>query len=184
MNQAVSIGSVLSTTIGALFVAAAVAKATARQRVERFVIELGVTHGRASTVVVGVIAAELVVGGVMLTGAVPLIASVAAVAVLVLFVVVQARAFRSTAHPCGCFGAITVERSHHVGLVRATALLAASVLVIITTATGDEPMASRLPTAAESLAGVMLAVTVLLTSTLLDQTLWFNNARLRGASSR
>ena len=99
-------------------------------------------------------------------------------------VAVQAHAFRSTAHPCSCFGAMAVERSHHVGFLRAMALLTASVLMVVQTATSEDPLASQLPTGAESLAGVALAVTILLTSTLLDQTLWFNNVRPRGASSR
>jgi hypothetical protein len=184
MNQAVSIGAVLSTAIGAILVAAGVAKATARHRVQRFVIELGVADVRASSVVIGVIATELVVGAVMLVGVVPLLAAIAAVSVSTLFVAVQAHAFRSTAHPCSCFGAMAVERSHHVGFLRAMALLTASVLMVVQTATSEDPLASQLPTGAESLAGVALAVTILLTSTLLDQTLWFNNVRPRGASSR
>lgn len=81
----------------------------------------------------GLIAAELGLGALLVTGLVPALAAAGAVALFGVFVAALGVSLaRSNTAPCHCFGASEVEKISPVALVRALALagVAAAVLVL------------------------------------------------------
>jgi methylamine utilization protein MauE len=184
MHESVNIAHALSIAAGTIFLAAAVAKSVAREGVERFVVDIGVPQKWATTVIAAAVAVEVIVGVGLWSGAAPFATDVAASALAIVFIVLQARGLRVASHPCNCFGVLTAERSHHAGLLRAAVLFAASLGAAVATARDGANIAGSFPARADWFAGVAFAATILLASALLDQALWFSNARLRGAMIR
>jgi Methylamine utilisation protein MauE len=183
MREAVSLAPTLSTAVGALLVIAAIGKMAARDGAEAFVADLGMPKDVTRMVIVGVVSSELLLGAGLLSGTAPLVAGIAAFALAATFLVVQVRAFWTRTRPCNCFGVLTTERSHAVGLMRAVALLAASAVLVASAAT-SAVVVVRLPDVAEVIAGLTVALTIVVVCALLDQTVWFNRVRVRPAVVR
>ncbi len=102
-----------------------------------------VPAGLAPLVGGGLIAAELGIGALLVTGLVPAVAAVGAIALFTVFAAALAVSLaRSNRAPCHCFGASDVETISPVALVRALVLagLAAAVLVF---ALGDTAWIAR-----------------------------------------
>lgn len=177
MRDSVGLAPALSSALGAVLLLAAVAKSRGRRGVQEFVIDLGVAKPFAKSLVPTVIVGELVLGLLLLTGATTVVAAIAA-AVTGVFVAVQIRTIRHGTRPCSCFGALTKERTRYAGLLRASAVLGGALLLVATAGSSASPW-PQAPPLADLVAGFVLALTVLLSSALIDQTAWFLSVRIR-----
>ena len=146
---------VLRTGLGAVCLLAGLEKARAPKQFFEGVRQYGLVQSRFAPVVGGaLIAAELVLGLLLVTGLVPVLAAVGAIALFTVFALALGVSLaRSNTAPCHCFGASEVEKISPLALVRALALdgVAVAVLLLALGDTGsitrDELTASLLMTA-------------------------------------
>jgi len=147
---------VFRTGLGAVCLLAGVEKARAPRTFFEGVRQYGLVPARFGPVAGGaLIAAELGLGVLLLTGLVPALAALGAIVLFSIFAAALAVSLaRSNTAPCHCFGASEVEKISPVALVRALVLagVAAAVLVFAlgdTASIGrDELLPSLLMTAA------------------------------------
>jgi uncharacterized membrane protein YphA (DoxX/SURF4 family) len=146
---------VLRTGLGAVCLLAGLEKARAPKQFFEGVRQYGLVQSRFAPVIGGgLIATELVLGLLLVTGLVPVLAAVGAIALFTVFAVALGVSLaRSNTAPCHCFGASEVEKISPLALVRAFALdgVAVAVLIFALGDTGsitrDELTASLLMTA-------------------------------------
>ena len=121
------------TGLGAVCLLAGIDKAQAPGEFFEGVRQYRLVPGRFAPVVGGaLIAAELGLGALLLTGLVPALAAFGAIVLFSIFAAALGVSLaRSNTAPCHCFGASEVEKISPVALVRALALtgIAAAVLV-------------------------------------------------------
>jgi hypothetical protein len=119
--------------LGVVCLLAGLEKARAPRDFFEGVRQYRLVTGRVAPVVGGgLIATELVLGALLVSGIVPTIAAIGAIALFALFAAALAVSLARSNHaPCHCFGASDVETISPLALVRALALtgLAVSVLV-------------------------------------------------------
>ena len=135
---------VFRTGLGAVCLLAGVEKLRAPREFFEGVRRYGLVPARFAPVVGGtLIAAEVVLGALLVTGLVPVLAALGAIVLFSIFAAALAVTLaRSNDAPCHCFGASEVEKISPVALVRALALagVAAAVLVF---ALGDTASIGR-----------------------------------------
>jgi hypothetical protein len=102
-----------------------------------------VPAGLAPLVGAGLIAVELVLGALLVSGLVPALAAIGAIALFAVFAAALAVSLaRSNRAPCHCFGASDVETISPLALVRALTLTALAVVVLVL-ALGDTAWIAR-----------------------------------------
>jgi uncharacterized membrane protein YphA (DoxX/SURF4 family) len=102
-----------------------------------------VPAGLAPLVGAGLIAVELVLGALLVSGLVPALAAIGAIALFAVFAAALAVSLaRSNRAPCHCFGASDVETISPLALVRALTLAALAVVVLVL-ALGDTAWIAR-----------------------------------------
>ncbi|HEY3050368.1 MAG TPA: MauE/DoxX family redox-associated membrane protein [Gaiellaceae bacterium] len=144
------------TGLGAVCLLAGLEKARAPREFFEGVRQYGLVPARVAPVVGGaLIAAELGLGVLLVSGLVPALAAFGAIVLFGIFAAALAVSLaRSNTAPCHCFGASEVEKISPLALVRALALagVAAAVLVFAVRDTGsigrDELVPALLMTAA------------------------------------
>jgi uncharacterized membrane protein YphA (DoxX/SURF4 family) len=147
---------VFRTGLGAVCLLAGLEKARAPKEFVQGVRQYGLVPARFAPIVGGaLIATELVLGALLVTGLVPVLAAAGAIALFTVFAIALGVSLaRSNTAPCHCFGASEVERISPLALVRALALdgVAVAVLIFALGETGsitrDELTASLLMAAA------------------------------------
>ena len=124
---------VLRTGLGAVCLLAGLEKARAPKDFVQGVRQYGLVASRIAPIVGGaLIATELVLGVLLVTGLVPVLAAVGAIALFTVFAVALGTSLaRSNTAPCHCFGASEVERISPLALVRALALDGVAVAVLV-----------------------------------------------------
>jgi Methylamine utilisation protein MauE len=124
---------VFRTGLGAVCLLAGIEKARAPREFLEGVRQYGLVAPRfARFVGWALIAVELVLGALLVSGLVPLAAALGAIALFSVFAAALAVSLaRSNTAPCHCFGASEVERISPVALVRALALAAVAVAVLV-----------------------------------------------------
>ena len=147
---------VFRTGLGAVCLLAGLEKARAPKDFVQGVRQYGlVPTGLAPLVGGALIAAELLIGALLESGFVPVLAATGAIALFSVFAVALAVSLaRSNRAPCHCFGASEVEKISPLALVRALALAGVAVAVLLFAVndtsgiTRDQLTASLLMTAA------------------------------------
>ena len=147
---------VFRTGLGAVCLLAGLEKARAPKDFVQGVRQYGlVPTGLAPLVGGALIAAELLVGALLVSGFVPVLAAAGAIALFTVFAVALGVSLaRSNRAPCHCFGASEVEKISPLALVRALALTGVAVAVLLFAVndtsgiTRDQLTASLLMTAA------------------------------------
>lgn len=147
---------VFRTGLGAVCLLAGLEKARAPKDFVQGVRQYGlVPTGLAPLVGGALIAAELLIGALLVSGFVPVLAATGAIALFTVFAVALAVSLaRSNRAPCHCFGASEVEKISPLALVRALALAGVAVAVLLFAVndtsgiTRDQLTASLLMTAA------------------------------------
>jgi uncharacterized membrane protein YphA (DoxX/SURF4 family) len=124
---------VLRTGLGAICLLAGLEKARAPKEFAEGVRQYRLVPSRFAPVVGGaLIATELVLGVLLLTGLVPALAAVGAIALFTVFAVALAVSLaRSNTAPCHCFGASEVEKISPLALIRALALDGVAIAVLV-----------------------------------------------------
>ena len=124
---------VLRTGLGAVCLLAGLEKARAPKDFVQGVRQYGLVASRLAPIVGGaLIATELVLGVLLVTGLVPALAAVGAIALFTVFAVALGVSLaRSNTAPCHCFGASEVEKISPLALVRALALDGVAVAIQI-----------------------------------------------------
>jgi hypothetical protein len=173
----------LSDALAFVLILAAAAKCLKPAGTMAFITDTGLSERSAARALGAVVAVEAGLGIALLSGLSPLLFGLAAVVVGTLFLVVQGHAIRYRGRPCSCFGPME-EKSHYAGLVRAVALVIMSVSIMAASGAETVARAPQLPRPSDLIAGVILAVTLLLTTALIDQTAWFWSARNRLVAAR
>ena len=121
------------TGLGAVCLLAGIEKAQAPAEFFEGVRQYRLVPGRFAPVVGGaLIAAELGLGALLLTGLVPALAAFGAIVLFSIFAAALGVSLaRSNTAPCHCFGASEVEKISPVALVRALALAGAAAAVLV-----------------------------------------------------
>lgn len=124
---------VFRTGLGAVCLLAGLEKARAPKDFVQGVRQYGlVPTGLAPLVGGALIAAELLIGALLVSGFVPVLAAVGAIALFALFAIALGVSLaRSNRAPCHCFGASEVEKISPLALVRALALAGVAVAVLL-----------------------------------------------------
>ena len=124
---------VLRTGLGAICLLAGLEKARAPKEFAEGVRQYGLVPPRFAPIVGGaLIATELVLGLLLVTGLVPVLAAVGAIALFTVFAVALGVSLaRENTAPCHCFGASEVEKISPVALIRALALDGVAVAVLL-----------------------------------------------------
>ena len=124
---------VLRTGLGAVCLLAGLEKARAPREFFEGVRQYRLVPARLAPIVGGgLIAAELGLGALLVSGLVPVAAAVGAIALFAVFSVALAVSLaRSNRAPCHCFGASDVETISPVALVRALVLTGLAVAVLV-----------------------------------------------------
>jgi uncharacterized membrane protein YphA (DoxX/SURF4 family) len=124
---------VFRTGLGAVCLLAGLEKARAPKEFVQGVRQYGLVPTRLAPIVGGaLIATELVLGALLVTGLVPILAAAGAIALFTVFAIALGVSLaRSNTAPCHCFGASEVERISPLALVRALALDGVAVAVLI-----------------------------------------------------
>ena len=132
------------TGLGAVCLLAGIEKARAPRDFFEGVRQYGLVTPRVAPVVGwALIAAELVLGALLVSSLVPVVAALGAIALFSVFAAALAVSLlRSNTAPCHCFGASEVERISPVALVRALALAGVAVAVLVL-ALGDTASIER-----------------------------------------
>ena len=119
--------------LGAVCLLAGLEKARAPRELFGGVRQYRLVPGRLAPVVGGLlIAAELGVGLVLVTGLIPVVAAIGAIALFGVFAAALAISLaRSNRAPCHCFGASDVETISPLALIRALALGGLAVAVLV-----------------------------------------------------
>jgi hypothetical protein len=147
----------LAGVVGAVYVAAAVSKALARERVVEFAQALGVGRLGARFLPWSLVPLEAAIGVALIVGFEALPAAVTAAFAALGFVAVQGYAIRQQVRAeCGCFG-FERDRPGLISTVRASALALASIaLVGLLLAEGSPtPVGSMEPVALGCLIGLV-----------------------------
>ena len=152
---------VFRTGLGAVCLLAGLEKARAPRGFFEGVRQYRLVPAGLSALVGGtLIAAELVLGVLLVSGLVPVLAAAGAIALFSVFAIALAVSLaRSNTAPCHCFGASDVEKISPLALVRALALTGLAVAVLLF-ALGDTGWIARedlLP--GLLMAGALVAVT-------------------------
>jgi uncharacterized membrane protein YphA (DoxX/SURF4 family) len=123
---------VFRTGLGAVCLLAGVEKARAPQKFVDGVRQYGLLPARLAPLVAGgLIATELVLGALLVSGLVPVLAAIGAIALFTVFALALGVSLaRSNTAPCHCFGASEVERISPLALLRALALAGVAVAVL------------------------------------------------------
>jgi Methylamine utilisation protein MauE len=124
---------VFRTGLGAVCLLAGIEKARAPREFLEGVRQYGLVAPRfAPFVGWALIAAELALGALLVSGLVPVAAALGAIALFSVFAAALAVSLaRSNTAPCHCFGASEIERISPVALVRALALAAVAAAVLV-----------------------------------------------------
>jgi hypothetical protein len=124
---------VFRTGLGAVCLLAGLEKARAPREFFEGVRQYRLVPAQFAPVVGGVlVAAELAIGALLVSGLVPVAAAVGAIALFAVFAVALAVSLaRSNRAPCHCFGASDVETISPVALVRALVLSGLAVAVLV-----------------------------------------------------
>jgi uncharacterized membrane protein YphA (DoxX/SURF4 family) len=124
---------VLRTGLGAVCLLAGLEKVRAPKEFVEGVRQYRLVQSRFAPVVGGaLIATELVLGLLLVTGLVPVLAAVGAIALFTVFAAALGVSLaRSNTAPCHCFGASEVEKISPLALVRALALDGVAVAVLV-----------------------------------------------------
>jgi hypothetical protein len=135
---------VFRTGLGAVCLLAGLEKARAPRAFFEGVRAYRLVPARFAAVVGGgLIAAELGLGALLVSGLVPVVAAIGAIALFIVFAGALAVSLaRSNTAPCHCFGASDVEKISPVALVRALALTGLAVAVLVF-ALGDTAWIAR-----------------------------------------
>ena len=135
---------VLRTGLGAICLLAGVEKLRAPREFFRGVEQYGLVRPRFAPLVGGaLIGAELVLGLLLVSGLVPVVAALGAIVLFNVFAAALAVSVaRDNTAPCHCFGASEVEKISPVALVRALVLVGISVAVLVF-ALGDTASITR-----------------------------------------
>ena len=123
---------VLRTGLGAVCLLAGLEKARAPKGFVEGVRQYRLVQSRFAPVVGGaLIAIELVLGLLLVTGLVPMLAAAGAIALFTVFAVALGVSLaRSNTAPCHCFGASEMEKISPLALIRALALDGVAVAVL------------------------------------------------------
>lgn len=126
--------------LGGVCLLAGLEKARAPRAFFEGVRQYGLVPARLAAAVGGaLIAAELGIGALLVSGLVPEVAAIGAIVLFAVFAAALAVSLaRSNRAPCHCFGASDVERISPLALVRALALSALAVALLVF-ALGDRP---------------------------------------------
>jgi uncharacterized membrane protein YphA (DoxX/SURF4 family) len=120
----------LAGVIGSVYVAAAVSKALARERVVEFAQALGVQGRGARLLPWSLVPLEAAIGAALIAGFGPPAASIAAAVTALGFVAVQGYAIRHDVRAaCGCFG-FDRDRPGLISTIRAATLALASLALL------------------------------------------------------
>ena len=121
------------TGVGAVCLLAGVEKARAPRELFEGVRQYGLVPARLAPFAGwALIAAELVLGALLVTGLVPVLAALGAIVLFSVFAAALAVSLaRSNTAPCHCFGASEVEKISPVALVRALALAGVATAVLV-----------------------------------------------------
>jgi uncharacterized membrane protein YphA (DoxX/SURF4 family) len=146
---------VFRTGLGAICLLAGIEKARAPREFVQGVERYRIVPLRLAPVAAGsLIVAELAIGALLVSGLVPALAALGAIALFSVFSVALAVSLaRSNDAPCHCFGASEIERISPLALIRALALDGMAVAVLVFALqdtpwiTRDELVASLLMTA-------------------------------------
>jgi uncharacterized membrane protein YphA (DoxX/SURF4 family) len=124
---------VLRTGLGAICLLAGLEKARAPKEFAEGVRQYRLVPSRLAPVVgFALIATELVLGLLLVTGLVPVLAAAGAIALFTVFAVALGVSLaRSNTAPCHCFGASEVEKISPLALVRALALDGVAIAVLL-----------------------------------------------------
>jgi len=124
---------VFRTGLGAVCLLAGLEKARAPKDFVQGVRQYGlVPTGLAPLVGGALIAAELLVGALLVSGFAPVLAAAGAIALFAVFAIALGVSLaRSNRAPCHCFGASEVEKISPLALVRALALTGIAVAVLL-----------------------------------------------------
>jgi hypothetical protein len=120
----------LAGVVGSVYVAAAVSKALARERVVAFAQALGVGGPGARLLPWSLVPLEAGIGAALIVGFEPLPTAVTAAVAALGFVAVQGYAIRQQVRAeCGCFG-FERDRPGPISAIRASALALASIALL------------------------------------------------------
>lgn len=135
---------VLRTGLGAVCLLAGLEKARAPREFVEGVRQYRLVQPHFAPVIGGaLIATELLLGLLLVTGLVPVLAAIGAIALFTVFALALGVSLaRSNTAPCHCFGASEVEKISPLALVRALALDAVAVAVLVF-AVGDTASITR-----------------------------------------
>ncbi|MEP6909302.1 MAG: MauE/DoxX family redox-associated membrane protein [Actinomycetota bacterium] len=135
---------VFRTGLGAVCLLAGLEKARAPRDFFDGVRQYRLVPARLAPIVGGgLIGAELVLGGLLVSGLVPVVAAVGAIVLFSVFAAALAVSLaRSNRAPCHCFGASDVETISPLALIRALALAGLAVAVLVF-ALGDTAWIAR-----------------------------------------
>lgn len=173
MLASVSAACVAAT--GLVFLAAALAKATAGRDFADYLSSFGLRGGEARIAAGVVISLEVMSGAWLLSGWQQTLACGLAVCIATGFLAVQsAQLRRHSSRSCACFGAIDRREVPAVSFARAAAVLAIAIVAMAGVVSGDA--VSTLATAA---AGFSIALTLVLGAALTAAALDFENSRHR-----
>ena len=135
---------VLRTGLGAVCLLAGLEKARAPREFVEGVRQYRLVQPHFAPVIGGaLIATELLLGLLLVTGLVPVLAAIGAISLFTVFALALGVSLaRSNTAPCHCFGASEVEKISPLALVRALALDAVAVAVLVF-AVGDTASITR-----------------------------------------
>jgi Methylamine utilisation protein MauE len=124
---------VFRTGLGAVCLLAGLEKARAPREFAEGVRQYGLVPSHLAPLVGGaLIATELVLGGLLVSGLVPVLAAVGAIALFTVFALALGVSLaRSNTAPCHCFGASEVEKISPLALVRALVLTGVAIAVLV-----------------------------------------------------
>jgi uncharacterized membrane protein YphA (DoxX/SURF4 family) len=124
---------VFRTGLGAVCLLAGLEKARAPREFAEGVRQYGLVPSHLAPLVGGaLIATELVLGVLLVSGLVPVLAAVGAIALFTVFALALGVSLaRSNTAPCHCFGASEVEKISPLALVRALALTGVAIAVLV-----------------------------------------------------
>ena len=135
---------VLRTGLGAICLLAGVEKLRAPREFFQGVEQYGLVRPRFAPITGSVlIGAEIVLGGLLVSGLAPVVAALGAIVLFSVFAAALAVSIgRDNTAPCHCFGASEVEKISPAALVRALVLVGISVAVLVL-ALGDTASITR-----------------------------------------
>lgn len=176
----------LQGVVGAIFLAAAVAKSASRASVTPFLTALGFSSAARALVARMLPMAEGGIGLLLIVGVIPLVSCTGAAILSLAFVVALASASKAgIKEGCRCFGILDGQDHSSLAMVRAALLLlAATVLSLLQVHAGFRWMAaSWIHSPLSPALGVLVGVALILAFALLEQVESFHDRRLQVLSN-